>query len=133
MENLIVTIDDFDKVFTSKEKLGTKYWPKRFNLYVFAINVVDVWLAYQGIPGTADTQADFYNYLSEEMIDDTYNRFMMQSADGRRRNIFDSDDKTFDDEKTLFGRINGAPRCGIDLHVTPTKKIRKKRYGKETQ
>ena len=51
--------------------LGTKDGPKRFNLSVFAMNVVDVWLAYQGIAGTAGTQADFYKYLAEETIDNT--------------------------------------------------------------
>ena len=81
----------------------------------------------------ADTQVDFYNYLAEEMIDNTYNRFIMRSAEGRRRTIVDSDNKTFDDKNPLFDRINGAPRCGISLHVTPTKKNRKKRDGTKTQ
>ena len=75
-----------------EKKLGTKYWSKRFNLYVFAMNVVDVWLAYQSITGTSDTQADFYNYISKEMIDNTYDRLMIWSAEGMRRNIVDSDD-----------------------------------------
>ena len=56
------------------------------------MNVVDVWLAYQGITGTAEIGADFYNYIAEEKIDNTYDRFMMRSAEGRRRNIVDSDD-----------------------------------------
>ena len=97
------------------------------------MNVVDVWLASQDITGTAETQADFYSNISEETIDNTYDRFMMQSEEGRRRNIVDSDDETFDDDKPLFGRINGAPRCGISLHLTPTKKSRNKRDGKETR
>ena len=67
------------------------------------------------------------------MIDNTYDRFMVQSVEGRRRNIVDSDDKTFGDDNTLFGQINGALRFGISLHVTPTKKRRKKRDRKETQ
>ena len=116
-----------------EKKLGTKYWSKRFNISVFVINVDDGWLAYQGITGTAETQADFYNYLAEEMIDNTYNMFVMQSAEGRRINIVDSDDETFDYYNPLIGRINGDPRCGISLHVTPTKNKRKKRYGTEIQ
>ena len=32
------------------------------------------------------------------MIDKTYNRFMMSSEKGRRRNIVDSDDYNFDDD-----------------------------------
>ena len=74
------------------------------------MNMVKVWLAYQRIPGTVDTQADFYNYLAEEMIDNTYDWFMMRSAYGRRRSTVDSDDETFDDGNPLFGSINGAPR-----------------------
>ena len=57
------------------------------------------------------------------MIDNTYDRFMMRSAEGRRRNIVDSDDETFDDDNPLFGRINGAPRSVISLHVTPTRVV----------
>ena len=67
------------------------------------------------------------------MIDNTYDRFMMWSAEGRRRTIVEYDDRTFDDNNPMFFRINGAPRCGIDPHVTPTKKRRKKRYGTETR
>ena len=113
--------------------LGNKYWPKRFNLSVFAINVVGVCLVYQCINRTVDTRADFYNYISEEIIDNTYDRFRIRSAEGGRRTIVDSDDKTFDDDNPPFGRINGAPRCGITLHVTPTKKSRNKIYETETK
>ena len=77
-------------------------------------------------------QADFHNYLAEEMIDNTYDRLMIQHEKRRRRTIVDSADYV-DDKNPLFGRINGAPRCGIALHVTPTKKSRKKRDGAETQ
>ena len=57
----------------------------------------------------------------------------MRSAEGRRRKISDSDDGTLVDNNPLFGRTNGAPRCGIALHVAPTKKERKKRGRIETQ
>ena len=33
----------------------------------------------------------------------------------------------------MFVQINGAPRCGITLHITPTKKRRKKRDGAENK
>ena len=58
---------------------------------------------------------------------------MIRSAEQRRRTIVDSDDYDIDVENPLFGRINGAPRCGISLHVTTTKKHRKKRDGTDTQ
>ena len=53
--------------------------------------------------------------------------------EGRRRNIVDSDEKTFDDDNPLFDRINGVTRCGISLHVTPTKKRSNREDGTETQ
>ena len=46
-----------------EKKLGTKDQLKRFNLSIFAMNVVDVWLEYRGITGTAETQAYVYSYL----------------------------------------------------------------------
>ena len=110
-------------------KKGTKYWSEQVNLSFLVMNLVYVWLEYQGITGTAETQNNFHNYLDEEIIDNTYDRFMMQSEEGRRRNIVDSDDETFDYDNPLFGRINYAPRCVIALHVTPTKKRRKKMDG----
>ena len=67
------------------------------------------------------------------MIDNTYDRFMMRSAEGGRRTIVNSDEETFYDGNPLFGQINGFPRCGTPLHVNPTKKRRKKRDVTETQ
>ena len=58
---------------------------------------------------------------------------MIRSAEGRRRTISDSVDKTVNDDNPLFGRINGAPRCGIAPHVTPTNNSRKNRDEIETQ
>ena len=107
--------------------MGTKDWLKRLNLYIFEMNVVNFWLAYQGITRTADTQSAFHNYMDVDMIDNTYNRFMIQRADVRKWIIFDSDDDYFNEKKPLFVRISGAPRCGFSLHVTPTKKSSKKR------
>ena len=37
-----------------QNKLGKKYWLKQFNLSIFAINVVNVWLAHQGITRISD-------------------------------------------------------------------------------
>ena len=53
------------------KKLVNKDWSKRFSLSDFAVNVVGVWLEYQGITSTAETQDDLYNYLAEEMIYNT--------------------------------------------------------------
>ena len=67
------------------------------------------------------------------MIDNTYDRFMILSAEGRRSTIVDFDDQTVDYDNQLAGRINAAPRCGIALHVIPTKNIWKEIDGKDTQ
>ena len=67
------------------------------------------------------------------MRDNTYDRFMIRRAEGRMRTMVDSGDETVDDDNQIPGRINDATRCGIALHVRPTKKRRKKRDGKETQ
>ena len=112
-------------------KKGNKYWSKQFNISVFAMNVVDAWLEYQGITRTADIQADFYNDLAEQMINNTYDRFMMRSAEEGRRNIVDSDDDNFDDDSPLFGRINGAPRYVISLHVTSLRRGGRKWMGQK--
>ena len=58
---------------------------------------------------------------------------MIRRAEGRRRTIFDSDDEYVDDKNLIFGQINGAPRCGISLHTTPTTNRSKKRDGIENQ
>ena len=57
----------------------------------------------------------------------------MMSAEGGRRTIVDSYDKTFYDDNPLFFRINGDPRCVISLHVTRTKKSSNRRDRTETQ
>ena len=54
---------------------------------------------------------------------------MIHIAEGRRRTIIDSDGETFDYDHPMFVRINGAPRFGIALHVTLTKKRRKNMDG----
>ena len=67
------------------------------------------------------------------MIDNIYDRFIIRIVEGRRRIIVDFYEKTFDNDNPLFLRINGATRCGIYLHGTPTKNRSKKRDGTETQ
>ena len=58
---------------------------------------------------------------------------MIQSTEKRRSTISDSDDETTDDYNPFFVRINGAPRCGISLHVTPTNKRRNNRDWTDSQ
>ena len=70
------------------------------------MNMVDFRLTYQGITRTVDTQSNFYNYLAEDIIDNTYDRCMIWRAKGGRKTIVDSDEETVDDNNPLFGRIN---------------------------
>ena len=63
------------------------------------------------------------------MIDITYDRFMIRQKYGRRGTIVDSDNDYVNDKNPLFGRINGATRSVIDLHVKPTKKRRRRGMG----
>ena len=72
-----------------------------------------------------DIQSDFYNYLAENMIDNTYNRFMIRRTEGTRRTFFDSDYYYVNGKNPLFVRINGAPRCEISPHVNPTENMTK--------
>ena len=65
--------------------------------------------------------------MDEDIIDNTNDRFMINISEIGRRTIDDSDDDYVDEKNPLFGNIDGATRCGIDLHVTPTKKRRKNR------
>ena len=67
------------------------------------------------------------------MIDDTYDRFMIRSAEGRRRTISEYDDETVNDDNPLFGQINHAPICVFLIHGIHTKKRREKKCGAETQ
>ena len=67
------------------------------------------------------------------MMENTYNRFMIRRAEGRRKTVVDSDDDYFNEKNSLFGRISGEPRSGIALHITTTKNGSKKRDGIETQ
>ena len=67
------------------------------------------------------------------MIYNTYDRLIIRHSEKSSRTIVDSDDDYDDDENPIFGRINGSTRCVISLHVTPTDKSRKSRYGTETQ
>ena len=58
---------------------------------------------------------------------------MIWRAEEKRRTIVDSDDDYINEENPLFGWSIGSCICRIALHVTPTKKTRKKMDGTETQ
>ena len=108
-----------------EKKIETKDWSKRCNLSIFAICVVDTWLAYKQIGKAYETQQDFYVHLSEELIDNTHD----DVGRNRRMSRVGGDDIVPVKLITETGDI----RCGIDIHLTPTKKRRKQRYGTPTK
>ena len=82
---------------------------------------------------TADIQYDFYSYMAEDMVDNTYNRFMIPRAEDRRRTIVDSDDDYDDNKNPLFGSINDPSRYEISLHVNPAEERSKESDATKTQ
>ena len=107
-----------------EKKIETKSWDKRVGISLLAMTLVDTWLVYSGATRTKETQSEFYEDLATELIDNTYDTV----GGGRRR--------------TSQGNSTGSPvsltdncgrvRCGVDHHVTPTKRKKKKRNGDVT-
>ena len=55
-----------------ENKLKVHDWSKRVNMTLFAMMVVDVWLAFNGCTLAEETQKEFYTLLAEELIDNSY-------------------------------------------------------------
>jgi hypothetical protein len=91
---------------------------------IFAMTVVDTWLAYSQCSETQqrDSQKNFYTVLAKELIDSTYDSVNVRG----RRNPGQPGMSP-----TLFKRASGDPRAGCYAHLTPTKK-RKRTGGVET-
>ena len=109
-------------------KLGTHNWAIRVNLSIFGMIVVDTWLAYRQCTGTDEEQKDFYTYLSEELIDNTYDHVHNR----RRRRADDQGSVNTAGSPELFDRVTGNPRAGTSAHLTPTKRKKTSRDGLET-
>ena len=104
-------------------KLETHDWAVRVNMTIFAMTVVDTWLAYSQCTETRESQKDFYTILAEELVD---NCFDSVNVRGTRRSTGPNGMSP-----TLFERTSGDPRAGCYAHLTPTKK-RKRKDGLET-
>lgn len=103
-------------------KLGTQNWGMRVNLSIFGMIVVDTWLAYSQCTGTKENQKDFYTFLSEELIDNTFDH-----VHTRGRRVTEQDASVSSPE--LFDRTTGNPRAGTSAHLTPTKRKKTSRDG----
>jgi hypothetical protein len=107
-----------------ESKLETHDWAFRVNMTIFAMTVVDTWLAYSQCSETQhrDSQKNFYAVLAKELIENTYDSVNVRG----RRNPGQPGMSP-----TLFERASGDPRAGCYAHLTPTKK-RKRTGGVET-
>jgi len=94
-------------------KLVSHYWSMLVNLSLSVMCVVDAWLLYEGArsPAAALTQNQFYEDLTAQLIDNTYD-FIGVRQRGEPGAVSDSD---------------GAPvMCfGVGVYLTPTLKRRK--------
>ena len=114
--------DDLDL----EKKLGTQDWSKRFNMSLLGICIVDTWLAYSQVTQNKhEIQSEFYSFLAEELIDNRVD----EGVRGRVRRRHTQD--TFDEASPVIA-ADGTLRCGVSVHLTPTKRKRKNNAGHET-
>ena len=81
---------------------------------------MDTWFTYSGILETNKNQNNCYGYLTEELIDNTYD-------DDRRvnRSVRDPIQKlNIDLQLSLPIKNDGSGRCGLSIHLTPRKRKR---------
>jgi hypothetical protein len=100
-----------------ESKLETHDWALRVNMTIFAMTVVDTWLAYSQCTATKQSQKDFYTILAKELIDNSYDSVNVRG----RRNPAPPGMSPI-----LFERASGDPRAGCYAHLTPTKKRKRK-------
>jgi Transposase IS4 len=100
-----------------EKKLGTMDWSMRVNMTVLGMVIVDSWLAWNGCRGLRSTleQKKFYEVLAEELIDNNFDAIGI-----RERHRFANESEAM---------LNGQPRSGIGIHLTPTKKKRRTKDG----
>jgi hypothetical protein len=113
--------DDLDL----EKKIQTRDWAKQFNMSLFGMCVVDAWLAFKHVRQTKELQRDFYIKLSEELIDNRYDR----RGRGRERTSNDEPESPVNSVVAT----DGSTRCGVGIHCRPTKKMRATRSGELTK
>jgi hypothetical protein len=105
-------------------KLKTQDWLKRVGLTILAMCIVDSWKVWSRI--TMDAQGNavekhkqYYAHLAAELIDNDF--------DGvRRRSNNATPDSQPQVETILRNPRTGEVRHGLDIHLTPTGKVRNK-------
>ncbi len=118
-----------------ERKLVTNDWSLRVNLSIFAMIVVDTWRVYSGLTtdtelgsNIGETQKEFYGRLATELID---NRYDIVGSGGRRRNNNNDDDVDDFFDSPAVDRNTGTARCGVDAHITPTRRRQRDANGNE--
>jgi hypothetical protein len=109
-----------------EKKLETDNWSMRVNMSILGMVLVDSWLAFTQCTNSEEKQKDFYILLSEELIDNNYDR-----TGGRSRR--QEDGGIGSNSSPTITHATGAPRSGIYAHLTPTKRRKKKSNGELTR
>ena len=109
-----------------ERKIETKDWLARVGHTIFGMIVVDTWLVYKGATDTNETQQDFYTFLAEELIDNTFDTMGGNGI----ANLQPGEDRVTNAE--LVDRVTGAGQAGVNVHLTPTKKKQKQMGGAVT-
>jgi Transposase IS4 len=113
-----------------ERKVQTKDWSLRVNMTLLGMIFVDTWKVWQQFTynntEAIETQKSFYGTLSAEMIDNTYDK--VTPVVGRKRRGGNEVERI----SPAVCRTTGAPRAGVSIHLTPTKKLRRKRDGTVT-
>jgi hypothetical protein len=104
-----------------EKKIKVKSWYKRVNVSIFGICIVDTWLVYNGCrQQESETQKEFYSFLAEELIDNTYDNIHRRARAGV---------STTPQNLSLLAGNNGNSRSGISAHLTPTKRLKRDHEG----
>ena len=96
----------------------TKDWSKRLNISLLSICIADTWFTYSGVLELHENQNDFHGYLTEELIDNTYddNRGVNRSVVETRRKL------NIDLKLSSLIKNDGTCRCELSIHLTHTKR-----------
>ena len=102
-----------------ERKMVTQDWAKRINISILSICIVDTWLSHSGIiEVNTEWHNDFYGYLTEELIDNSYDE-----TGGRSRSEVIPSRMLINDLGTsplIQNDVSG--RCGLSIYLTPTKR-----------
>ena len=99
-----------------EKKLGTLNWYRLLNISLFAICIVDSWLAYSHLKANIlERQSDYYSLITEELI---YKRIDEGISNGIRCRLhyegLDAINKAITNDVSL--------RCDLSIHMAPYKR-----------